>query len=80
MKFNVPLFPVFMVRSPEDPTRHTIYVEPALSFELTGDRDADIRLITQLFTDAIEKYVRKFPDQWMWFHRRWKTKPRAENQ
>ncbi len=30
---------------------------------------------TALFTRVIEEYVRKYPEQWLWVHRRWKTRP-----
>ncbi|MFN8846866.1 MAG: lysophospholipid acyltransferase family protein [Bdellovibrionales bacterium] len=38
------------------------------------DREKNLVLITQVFTDKIEQVVRKYPDQWMWVHRRWKWK------
>lgn len=41
----------------------------------TGDLEHDIVSNTQLFTDIIEKQIRKHPEQWVWMHRRWKTKP-----
>lgn len=49
-----------------------------LSFEQTGDSQRDIRSATQQMTGIIEDYVRKFPDQWLWIHRRWKTRPPGE--
>ena len=39
--------------------------------ELTGDERAD----TQLIQQAVERAIREFPDQWLWIHRRWKTRP-----
>jgi len=41
----------------------------------TGDIEADIQANTQKFTTVIEEYVRKYPEQWLWVHRRWKTRP-----
>jgi KDO2-lipid IV(A) lauroyltransferase len=44
----------------------------------TGDRRKDIVETTAAFTAEIEKIIRAFPDQWMWIHRRWKTRPPGE--
>jgi len=44
----------------------------------TGDAEADIRANTAAFTAAIEAAVRRNPEQWLWVHRRWKTRPAGE--
>jgi KDO2-lipid IV(A) lauroyltransferase len=44
----------------------------------TGDHEQDIVTNTQICTDAIEAWVRRFPEQWLWVHRRWKTRPPGE--
>jgi Kdo2-lipid IVA lauroyltransferase/acyltransferase len=44
----------------------------------TDDVEADIVANTALFTWAIEGYVRQYPEQWLWVHRRWKTRPPGE--
>ena len=75
LRLQAPMIPLFMVRTAHDPTRHTIYMDKPLSFELTGDRNTDIRIITELLTKTIESYINRFPEQWTWFHRRWKTLP-----
>lgn len=41
----------------------------------TGDDQADVVANTAKFTKVIEDYVRRYPDQWLWLHRRWKTRP-----
>lgn len=41
----------------------------------TGDDEADALANTARFTTAIEDWVRRYPDQWLWVHRRWKTRP-----
>jgi KDO2-lipid IV(A) lauroyltransferase len=42
------------------------------------DPEADAVANTALFTKIIEDYVRKYPDQWLWVHRRWKTRPEGQ--
>ena len=44
----------------------------------TGAADADVLANTAAFTAAIEGYVRANPEQWLWMHRRWKTRPPGE--
>ena len=44
----------------------------------TGDDDRDILENTARFTEAIEGFVRRYPEQWLWVHRRWKTRPEGE--
>ena len=58
--------------------KYKVSFEPALTLARTGDAEADAISNTALFTKAIEKCVRKHPDQWLWVHRRWKTRPPGE--
>jgi Kdo2-lipid IVA lauroyltransferase/acyltransferase len=44
----------------------------------TGDSEADAVANTAIFNRIFEDYVRKYPDQWLWVHRRWKTRPPGE--
>lgn len=58
--------------------KYRLRFDPALDLVRTGDLEADIVTNTQKFTKVIEKYVRKYPEQWLWVHRRWKTRPPGE--
>src|SRR3984885_3011736 len=58
--------------------KYRLRFDPALELIRTGDQEADIVANTQMFTRVIEDYVRKYPDQWLWVHRRWKTRPEGE--
>ncbi len=51
---------------------------PVVELTRTGDAAVDIRENTQRFTREIENYVRRYPDQWLWVHRRWKARPPGE--
>jgi KDO2-lipid IV(A) lauroyltransferase len=50
----------------------------ALEVVRTGQMASDIIANTALFTATIEAYVRRYPEQWLWVHRRWKTRPEGE--
>jgi Kdo2-lipid IVA lauroyltransferase/acyltransferase len=77
MLTGAPVFPVFLVREGEG-GRHRIEIFPALELASTGDRDADIRANTQRCSAIIEEMIRRYPEQWIWFHKRWKTRPAGE--
>jgi len=58
--------------------KYRLRFDPALELVRTGDLEADIVSNTQRLTKVIEDYVRKYPEQWLWVHRRWKTRPPGE--
>jgi KDO2-lipid IV(A) lauroyltransferase len=58
--------------------KYRLRFDSAVELVRTGDDDADIVANTQLFTKVIEEYVRKYPEQWLWVHRRWKTRPEGQ--
>ncbi len=70
LRCKSPVIPGFCVR--ED-NGFRIIMEPPINLQRTGDLKADIRANTQLMMDAIEKAIRSYPDQWFWFHKRWKV-------
>lgn len=63
----------------DDATRkYRLCFYPEVELVRTGDDATDVRENTQRFTREIENYVRRYPDQWLWVHRRWKTRPPGE--
>lgn len=58
--------------------RFILRIEPPLEIASTGDPERDVRELTSQFTSVIEAYVRRFPDQWLWIHKRWNTRPEGE--
>jgi KDO2-lipid IV(A) lauroyltransferase len=58
--------------------KYRVEFDPAVELVRTGDDEADTVANTARFTKIIEQYVRRYPDQWLWVHRRWKTRPPAE--
>lgn len=62
----------------EQRKRFTLIIDEPLKVERTGDEEEDVRRFTQEYTRVVEAYVRRYPDQWLWIHRRWKTRPSGE--
>ncbi len=58
--------------------RFLLKIEGPLAIDRTGNEEEDVRRLTQSFTSIVENYVRRYPDQWLWIHRRWKTRPPGE--
>ena len=62
----------------EEKQRFVFHGDPILELVRTGDHARDVEINTARFTAAIERQVRAYPDQWMWIHKRWKTRPAGE--
>ncbi len=58
--------------------KYRVEFSPAVELVRTGDAEADAIAGTAQFNRVFEAYVRKYPDQWLWVHRRWKTRPVGE--
>jgi KDO2-lipid IV(A) lauroyltransferase len=58
--------------------KYRVRFDPALELVRTGDEEADAVTNTAAFTKVIESYARQYPEQWLWVHRRWKTRPEGE--
>ena len=77
LKTGGTVLPGFMVWEQAEHKYVLRFGEP-LDLVRTGNDDADAVVNTALFTRTIEEYVRRYPDQWLWVHRRWKTRPEGE--
>ena len=62
----------------ESEQKYVLHFGEELPVVHTGDAEQDALANTALFTAAIEAYVRRYPEQWLWMHRRWKTRPPGE--
>jgi KDO2-lipid IV(A) lauroyltransferase len=58
--------------------KYRLRFDAAVNLIRTGNTESDVIANTALFTKIIEDYVRRYPDQWLWVHRRWKTRPEGE--
>jgi KDO2-lipid IV(A) lauroyltransferase len=58
--------------------KYVLHMAPALELTRSGDTEADVAANTARFNRVIEEIVRRYPEQWLWVHRRWKTRPPGE--
>jgi KDO2-lipid IV(A) lauroyltransferase len=73
LKTGASILPTFIIRQP-DGSHHAI-IEPPLALKRTHAKEKDLVVNTQTFTKIIESYIRRYPTQWIWMHRRWNTQP-----
>lgn len=59
--------------------KYRLSFDPMIELARTGDEEGDIRENTARFTRVVEDYIRRHSDQWLWVHKRWKTRPPGEN-
>ena len=76
-KTGAAVLPGFMLWEPAQ-KRYVLHFGPEVQIPHTDNVAADIVAGTQMCTSAIEAWIRRYPDQWLWIHRRWKTRPAGE--
>lgn len=77
LRADAPIVPVFIVRQGRS-ARHLVHVLPIMEAERSGDMQADVVATTARLSAVFEDMVRRFPEQWLWVHKRWKTRPPGE--
>jgi KDO2-lipid IV(A) lauroyltransferase len=77
LKTGAAVLPGFMLWEPAE-RQYVLHFGPELAFERTADAQADILAATQQCASTTEEWIRRYPDQWLWIHRRWKTRPAGE--
>lgn len=77
LRTGAAVIPGFLLWEPDE-KKYVLYFLPELTLEKTGDDEQDAITNTQLFTKTLENVIRRYPEQWLWVHRRWKTRPLGE--
>jgi KDO2-lipid IV(A) lauroyltransferase len=72
LRLGVPLVFAAAIRQPDG--RFVLHGE-RIPYEVTGDRERDIDTIVAAYTATLERWVRRYPEQYFWQHRRWKYQP-----
>ena len=75
-KTGAAVLPGFLLES--EGGRYELHFGEEIQLEDTGDSERDAVANTAPFTAVIERYIRAYPEQWLWMHRRWKTRPSGE--
>jgi Kdo2-lipid IVA lauroyltransferase/acyltransferase len=74
---RAPILVGTLIRKP-DGIRHVFRVWEVIEHAPTEDREADVKAVITRINAAVEKAVRECPEQWLWVHKRWKTRPPGE--
>ena len=77
LKTGAAVLPGFLLWEPAE-RKYVLHFGPELVFAKSDDHEADILAATQQCNDVLESWIRRYPDQWLWIHRRWKTRPAGE--
>jgi len=77
LKTGAAVVPGFLLWEPSE-RQYVLHFGPELVFERSPDHEANIVAATQQCNDVLESWIRRYPDQWLWIHRRWKTRPPGE--
>ncbi|WP_446742469.1 lysophospholipid acyltransferase family protein [Silvibacterium acidisoli] len=77
LRTGASVLPGFMIWE-ESEQKYVLRFGESIALVESGDDEQDMIENTARFTAAIESYVRQYPEQWLWVHRRWKTRPEGE--
>ena len=73
MKLNIPVVVVTTARQPDN--THHVFISGPVDLVNTGNFEKDLVQNVQIANDRICKTIERFPEQWVWMHRRWKRRP-----
>jgi Kdo2-lipid IVA lauroyltransferase/acyltransferase len=77
LKTGAAVLPGFLLWE-ESSQRYVLHFGQQIQLIRSDDNESDILANTALFTKVLEDYIRRYPNQWLWLHRRWKTRPEGQ--
>jgi len=77
LKTGAAVLPGFMLWE-ESERKYVLHFGEPIDLVSTGNDEQDVIENTARFTAVIETWIRRYPDQWLWVHRRWKTRPKGD--
>ena len=77
LKTGAAVLPGFMLWEPDE-RKYVLRFGPQMHFTESGHLETDVLAATQKCNDVLESWIRRYPGQWLWIHRRWKTRPAGE--
>lgn len=72
------IYPGFIYRDPKRKFHHVLRFGPAIDIDYGAPREEEVVRVTRRCNEALERAIREDPGQWMWFQKRWKTRPEGE--
>ena len=69
--------PILITRHVRKGNRHMIVIDPPIYANREAPRNEEVRRLVTLYTQKLEQFIREYPSQWVWTHRRWRTQPPA---
>lgn len=77
LRTKAPIIPIFAPWN-EEKRKYQLLIQPPICFAPSGDEEEDVRQLTTKLSQHIESQIRRYPGQWLWIHKRWKTRPKGE--
>jgi KDO2-lipid IV(A) lauroyltransferase len=74
---GTPIVPAFMLH---EGSGYRLFVEEPIWPTQEGSKEERLRRMTEAWSQVVERYIRQYPNQWVWMHNRWKTKPKLETE
>jgi KDO2-lipid IV(A) lauroyltransferase len=77
LRTQAPIIPIFAPWE-EEREKFVLRIQQPVSIESKGNEEEDVLRLTAMLSLVVEENVRRYPDQWLWIHKRWKTRPPGE--